>query len=262
MEKLSVASGYSDVTNSKIIGPMAVGCLTKYSHAFHGLCLLAMYCSGNQDGSLQCPSCKTFYGEKTGTWPRGKMDVFKFQLSLTGHEDCRMILIVYTIPHSIQGPKYPNPRKLFTARGFPHQCYLPDYAEGCKVLELLKVAWKRRLIFTVGTSNTMGEADMVVWNEIHHKTETDCNITGYGYPNPNYLQNVLAELATQDVTKDCLEQQWPTLLAGPAPCVPQPCPCHECPILPIAARTVPQTDGQGIPLLRGCLWHGACSTSG
>lgn len=55
-----------------------------------------------QDGSLQCPSCKTIYGEKTGTQPQGKMEVFKFQVSLPGHEDCGTILIVYNIPHGIQ----------------------------------------------------------------------------------------------------------------------------------------------------------------
>lgn len=48
MEKLSAASGYSDVTDSKAIGPLAVGRLTKCSHAFHLLCLLAMYCNGNK----------------------------------------------------------------------------------------------------------------------------------------------------------------------------------------------------------------------
>ncbi|XP_058894131.1 probable E3 ubiquitin-protein ligase DTX2 isoform X3 [Kogia breviceps] len=207
MEKLSMASGYSDATDSKTFGPVAVGRLAKCSHAFHLLCLLAMYCNGNKDGSLQCPSCKTIYGEKTGTQPRGKMEVFTFQVSLPGHEDCGTILIVYNIPHGIQGPEHPNPGKPFTARGFPRQCYLPDNAQGRKVLELLKVAWKRRLIFTVGTSSTTGETDTVVWNEIHHKTEMDRNVTGHGYPDPNYLQNVLAELAAQGVTEDCLELQ-------------------------------------------------------
>nr|XP_004666335.1 probable E3 ubiquitin-protein ligase DTX2 isoform X2 [Jaculus jaculus] len=207
MEKLSVASGYSDVADSETLGPMAVGRLTKCSHAFHLLCLLAMYCNGNKDGSLQCPSCKTIYGEKTGTQPRGKMEVFQFHVSLPGHEDCGTILIVYNIPHGIQGPEHPSPGKPFTARGFPRRCYLPDNAQGRKVLELLKVAWKRRLIFTVGTSSTTGETDTVVWNEIHHKTEMDRNLTGHGYPDPNYLQNVMAELAAQGVTEDCLQQQ-------------------------------------------------------
>ena len=48
MEKLSVVSGYSDVTDSKTIGPMAVGRLAKCSHTFHLLCLLAMYYNGNK----------------------------------------------------------------------------------------------------------------------------------------------------------------------------------------------------------------------
>uniref|UniRef100_G1DFZ1 E3 ubiquitin-protein ligase n=1 Tax=Capra hircus TaxID=9925 RepID=G1DFZ1_CAPHI len=207
MENLSVASGYTDVTDSKTIGPAAVGCLAKCGHTFHLLCLLAMYCNGNKDGSWQCPSCKTNDGEKTGTQPRGKMEVFTFQMSLPGPEDCGTILIVYNIPHGIQGPEHPNPGKPFTARGFPRQCYLPNNAQGRKVLELLKGAWKRRLIFTVGTSSTTGETDTGVWNETPHKTEMDRNVTGHGYPDPNYLQNVLAELAAQGVTEDCLEQQ-------------------------------------------------------
>lgn len=74
-----------------------------------------------------------------------------------------------------------------------------------KVLELLKVAWMRRLIFTVGTSSTTGEPNTVVWNGIHHKTEMMSNLSGHGYPDPNYLDNVLSELASQGVIEDCLK---------------------------------------------------------
>lgn len=41
--------------------------------------------------------------------------------------------------------------------------------------------------------------DTVVWNEIHHKTEPFSNISGHGYPDPNYLDNVLKELSIQGV---------------------------------------------------------------
>ena len=64
---------------------------------------------------------------------------------------------------------------------------------------MLKIAWDRRLTFTIGTSVTSGAADTVVWNEIHHKTEAHGNYTGHGYPDNNYLDNVLAELAAQGV---------------------------------------------------------------
>ncbi|XP_063154240.1 probable E3 ubiquitin-protein ligase DTX2 isoform X1 [Candoia aspera] len=204
MEKLGAPSGYSDTSESKTIQPGSVGRLAKCTHAFHLLCVLAMYTSGNKDGSLQCPSCKAIYGEKTGTQPSGKMDVYQLSESLPGHENCGSIQIAYCINKGIQGPEHPNPGLPYTARGFPRYCYLPDNEKGRKVLELLKVAWRRRLIFTVGTSSTTGESNTVVWNEIHHKTEMTSNVSGHGYPDPNYLDNVLAELAAQGVTEDCL----------------------------------------------------------
>ncbi|XP_015735993.1 probable E3 ubiquitin-protein ligase DTX2 isoform X2 [Coturnix japonica] len=206
MEKLASPSGYSDACECRTIKPEMVGRLTNCQHSFHMLCVLAMYSNGNKDGSLQCPSCKTIYGEKTGTQPKGKMEVSTFPQSLPGHRDCGTIQIVYHISRGIQGPEHPNPGMPYTARGFPRYCYLPDNDKGRKVLELLKVAWNRRLIFTVGTSNTTGESNTVVWNEIHHKTEMDTNLSGHGYPDPNYLDNVLAELAAQGVTEDCLRK--------------------------------------------------------
>jgi len=63
------------------------------------------------------------------------------------------------------------------------------------------IAWRRRLTFTVGTSVTTGEANTVVWNEIHHKTDIN-NVHGHGYPDPNYLTNVIAELSSQGVVED------------------------------------------------------------
>ncbi|XP_042686006.1 probable E3 ubiquitin-protein ligase DTX2 isoform X4 [Centrocercus urophasianus] len=206
MEKLASPSGYSDACECRTIKAEMVGRMTNCQHSFHMLCVLAMYSNGNKDGSLQCPSCKTIYGEKTGTQPKGKMEVSTFPQSLPGHRDCGTIQIVYHISRGIQGPEHPNPGMPYTARGFPRYCYLPDNEKGRKVLELLKVAWNRRLIFTVGTSSTTGESNTVVWNEIHHKTEMDTNLSGHGYPDPNYLDNVLAELAAQGVTEDCLRK--------------------------------------------------------
>uniref|UniRef100_A0A8D0KXR6 E3 ubiquitin-protein ligase n=1 Tax=Strix occidentalis caurina TaxID=311401 RepID=A0A8D0KXR6_STROC len=187
------------------IKPELVGKLGKCGHMYHLLCLLAMYNNGNKDGSLQCPTCKAIYGEKTGTQPPGKMEFHLIPHSLPGYTDSKTIRIVYDIPTGIQGPEHPNPGKKFTARGFPRHCYLPDNEKGRKVLKLLIVAWDRRLIFTIGTSNTTGESDTVVWNEIHHKTEFGSNLTGHGYPDPNYLDNVLAELLAQGVSEATLK---------------------------------------------------------
>lgn len=205
MERLSSASGYEGVLSCKSIKPELVGKLGKCGHLYHLLCLVAMYNNGNKDGSLQCPTCKAIYGEKTGTQPPGKMEYHIIPHSLPGHSDIKTIRIVYDIPAGVQTTEHPNPGKKYSARGFPRHCYLPDNEKGRKVLKLLITAWDRRLIFTIGTSSTTGESDTVVWNEIHHKTEFGSNLTGHGYPDPKYLDNVMRELEAQGVGEDNLK---------------------------------------------------------
>uniref|UniRef100_A0A8C3AHH2 E3 ubiquitin-protein ligase n=1 Tax=Cyclopterus lumpus TaxID=8103 RepID=A0A8C3AHH2_CYCLU len=202
MEPLGGPSGYKGPG----VGPMSraesVGRLAQCGHQYHFQCLVAMYNNGNKDGSLQCPTCKTIYGVKTGNQPAGKMEYHVIPHSLPGHPDCKTIRIIYNIPPGLQGPEHPNPGKPFTARGFPRHCYLPDSEKGRKVLRLLLIAWDRRLIFSVGTSSTTGESDTVIWNEVHHKTEFGSNLTGHGFPDPGHLDNVLEELRAQGITEE------------------------------------------------------------
>ncbi|KAI4879718.1 hypothetical protein NFI96_013872, partial [Prochilodus magdalenae] len=238
MEALAGPSGYKGPGVGGISRAESVGRLSQCGHQYHLQCLVAMYNNGNKDGSLQCPTCKTIYGVKTGNQPPGKMEYHVIPHSLPGHPDCKTIRIIYNIPPGIQarlyyirqsqklscvqlqtkhymsrnrvliyfkGPEHPNPGKPFTARGFPRHCYLPDSEKGRLVLKLLLVAWDRRLIFSVGTSSTTGEADTVIWNEVHHKTEFGSNLTGHGYPDSGHLDNVLEELRVQGITEeDCL----------------------------------------------------------
>ncbi|KAI8505248.1 E3 ubiquitin-protein ligase dtx1 [Branchiostoma belcheri] len=196
-ENLRGPSGYDATDN---MAPTMVTKLQHCNHVFHGVCLLAMYNSGSKDGSLQCPTCKMIYGEKCGNQPPGTMDYHVIPYPLPSYVDCHTIRIIYTIPHGIQGAEHPTPGKKYTARGFPRLCYLPDTEKGRRVLLLLIKAWERRLIFTIGRSTTTGEDNTVTWNEIHHKTEFGSNVTGHGYPDPEYLDNVIAELAAHGVT--------------------------------------------------------------
>ncbi|KAM8841961.1 E3 ubiquitin-protein ligase DTX4-like isoform 1-T1 [Synchiropus picturatus] len=202
MEPLAGPSGYKGPGVGAVSRAESVGRLAQCGHQYHFQCLVAMYNNGNKDGSLQCPTCKTIYGVKTGNQPAGKMEYHVIPHSLPGHPDCKTIRIIYNIPPGIQGPEHPNPGKPFTARGFPRHCYLPDSEKGRKVLRLLLVAWDRRLIFSVGTSSTTGESDTVIWNEVHHKTEFGSNLTGHGFPDPGHLDNVLEELRAQGITED------------------------------------------------------------
>ncbi|KAL7889834.1 hypothetical protein AOLI_G00020920 [Acnodon oligacanthus] len=202
MEALTGPSGYKGPGVGGVSRAESVGRLAQCGHQYHLQCLVAMYNNGNKDGSLQCPTCKTIYGVKTGNQPPGKMEYHVIPHSLPGHPDYKTIRIIYNIPPGIQSPEHPNPGKPFTARGFPRHCYLPDSEKGRKVLRLLLVAWDRRLIFSVGTSSTTGESDTVIWNEVHHKTEFGSNLTGHGYPDPGYLDNVLEELKAQGITEE------------------------------------------------------------
>ena len=105
--------------------------------------------------------------------------------------------------------------------GFPRIAYLPNNDAGQKILRLLKRAFDQRLVFTVGTSSTTGNAqnvalslmnpltnyflrvgmgDCVIWNDIHHKTSLRPH-AAHGYPDPGYLANIEAELAQHGITE-------------------------------------------------------------
>lgn len=94
MEALGGPSGYK--------GGDFIGRLAQCGHQYHLQCLVAMYNNGNKDGSLQCPTCKTIYGVKTGNQPPGKMEYHVIPHSLPGHPDCKTIRIIYNIPPGIQ----------------------------------------------------------------------------------------------------------------------------------------------------------------
>jgi deltex-like protein len=144
---------------------------------------------------VQCPTCKQIYGVKQGDCPPGTMTYRLINRSLSGYEDCHTIEITYDIRSGTQdGVAY-------VVHGFPRNGYLPHNDKGLQVLTLLAKAWERRLTFTVGTSVTTGMSNVVVWNEIHHKTSM-VDVHGHGYPDPKYLDNVLGELTSQGITDD------------------------------------------------------------
>ena len=66
--------------------------------------------------------------------------------------------------------EHPNPGRRFG--GTVRVAFLPDSAEGREVCALLGQAFDARLVFTIGRSMTTGMDNVVVWNDIHHKTQT------------------------------------------------------------------------------------------
>lgn len=196
------SSGFSD-DEDQVSGFHGNGVvsLSLCNHMFHAACIRSMIKTTPQ--FLECPNCKTIHGEKRGTQPDGKMKITILPQPLPGYRGVGTIQITYCINDGIQGPEHPHPGRPYRAIGFPRTAYLPNNQKGKKVLGLLQEAFDRKLIFTIGTSVTTGIQDAVTWNEIHHKTEWT-NATGHGYPDPNYLDNVLTELAVQGVTESTL----------------------------------------------------------
>ena len=68
--------------------------------------------------------------------------------------------------------------------------YIPDTEEGREVLALLVTSFRRKLTFTVGFSVVRGRDNCIVWNGVHHKTNTHGGSTRYGWPDATYFNRV------------------------------------------------------------------------
>jgi deltex-like protein len=161
-------------------------------HFFH------IECIGNLikgKTNFKCPNCSRIYGILTGNMPDGTFGAHVASSpKCSGFEKCNTIIIKYHFPN---GPGY---------TGTSRTSYLPNNKEGREVLALLKVAFDRKLTFTVGTSVTTGKKNTVVWNGIHHKTSTSGGPTCFGYPDNTYFNRVKEELASKGVTQESIDR--------------------------------------------------------
>jgi deltex-like protein len=159
---------------------MIQGC----NHVFHGHCI-------ERSLSLEpkCPICRLPVGEPKGRSPSGTMSIELTKKNFPGAastcEKVKAISITYHIPSGTQLPYHENPGTSY--EGTTREAYLPDSANGRRLLTRLKYAWTHGLTFRVGTSLTTGQHNVVTWTSIHHKT---CLNGGpYGFPDANYITN-------------------------------------------------------------------------
>ncbi|XP_055371164.1 protein deltex [Condylostylus longicornis] len=166
--------------------------LSRCQHLMHLQCLNEMIINQqkeiNKNLYIECPVCGIVYGEKIGNQPPGTMSWVIIPKSLPGHEGQNTIQIVYNIASGVQTEEHPHPGRAFFAVGFPRICYLPDCPLGRKVLRFLKIAFDRRLLFSIGRSATTGREDVVIWNSVDHKTQFNM------FPDPTYLQRCMQQL--------------------------------------------------------------------
>lgn len=174
--------------------------LSKCNHKFHKKCVKqAFTCL-----QAQCPVCKKWYGVPRGNQPLGgKMNVTLQPGKLPGYPDVNdYIKIHYLIPGGVQTRDHLRPGVPFS--GTSRYAFLPNTPEGFLVLQLLRLAFRYRLIFTVGDSVTTGAKNVVVWNNIHHKTTLHGG--PFGFPDSTYLDRVMEELTNVGITKELLQQ--------------------------------------------------------
>ncbi|XP_068191020.1 probable E3 ubiquitin-protein ligase DTX3 [Antennarius striatus] len=165
------------------------------SHSFCSECIDSVF-----KFKPACPVCNTYHGEYTGNQPEGTMTETRSWLHVPGYEHCGSIVIQYSFPAGIQGPDHPNPGKRYSSTY--RVAFLPACEEGEKVLRLLRKAFDRRLVFTVGRSVTTGLNNVITWNDIHHKTNMYGGPQCFGYPDPDYLLRVQEELRLKGVMED------------------------------------------------------------
>ncbi|KJH42544.1 zinc finger, C3HC4 type [Dictyocaulus viviparus] len=173
------------------------------AHQYHAECFAEYLRS---PGSKKwCLLCRQYFELPLGDQPNGaQMFIRKnHSLKLPGHEDSSFTYeILYKVANGVQEASHPRPGKPFT--GTRRKAYVPGTPDGSKVLRLLKFAFERRLIFTVGDSLTTGKRDVVVWNNIHHKTNVHGGPQNYGFPDPEYLRRVREDLTAMGIYDEML----------------------------------------------------------
>ncbi|XP_052083398.1 uncharacterized protein LOC127720696 [Mytilus californianus] len=145
-----------------------------------------------------CPTCGSIQGVVTGNQPPGTMKISRRFSHLAGYPECGRIEIEYIIDSGRQGPEHIEEGRRF--EGIRRIGYLPDNRKGQLVAKMLRVAFDRKLVFTIGDSRTTGKQGVVTWNDIHHKTNPK-PYEQFGYPDDTYLDRVIDELSAKGVTE-------------------------------------------------------------
>ena len=197
------------------------------NHQFHIECAKQIILNQPSDKYFECPVCKNIQGVKMGNQPdNGEMSITKENFDLPGYkkswslrkdnsngntqyistfEPCQGTIVVqYKFKDGIQNDLHPNPGSAFHAHSFPRKAYFPATPEGIKIVGMLRLAFDRKLVFTIGASATTGRDNVIVWNGIHHKTKIAD--AAYGYPDPQYLQRVKEELRCFGITEKDLQE--------------------------------------------------------
>ena len=159
--------------------------LSKCNHKVHVDCLSWLRNEGKM--FLNCPICGTLII----TWGNQPFDMTMetaiLDTELPGFQGVKTIQIKYLVENGIQTQSHPSPGKPYYAKDFPKYAFLPVTEAGIEILDLLKEAFRRGLVFTV-------DQNCVTWADISHKTLIKDNGGRLGYPDDSYFSLVRKQL--------------------------------------------------------------------
>ena len=166
-------------------------------HFYHIECLSNFI---QEKTGFKCAICQKIYGIIEGNMPTGTMKAYlNDNTHCSGYQNLGTIVINYNINKGNHNGK--------PFSGTSRRNYIPNTEKGRILLGLLKIAFDRKLTFTIGTSVTTGVQNTVIWNGIHHKSSLSGGAVNYGYPDPTYFNRVCEELASKGVNKDDYDEK-------------------------------------------------------
>ncbi|CAK0805813.1 unnamed protein product [Prorocentrum cordatum] len=157
-------------------------------HPFHEGCLQQWF-----EERRSCPACKRRFGHIIGRQPDVGTMAWRLdsRTRLAGHPDSFTIVMTFRFPSGRDpaGQQY---------RGRTQHAYLPHDERGKLLLELLRLAFRRRVLFDLRVSAT----DAKYWPafNIHLKTATTGGPESFGFPDDGYFQRATEELRENGVT--------------------------------------------------------------
>lgn len=155
-------------------------------HTYHRDCLEHWF-----KQKRRCPQCMRNYGKIFGSQPSvGTMEWGVEQFSLPGLHLRETIVVAFDFPPGVDRSQQSYDRRRA-------KCYLPGNFQGAILLELYKVAFRRCVMFGMGTSMTLGTYRPTF--NIHIKTNSRKADDTHGFPDPEYYFRSLEELRINGV---------------------------------------------------------------
>jgi deltex-like protein len=172
----------------------------KPGHYFHAQCVSAALAGKNQ-----CPNCTISCGTIIGPQPPGYLFVdHSKKTQCGGYPGSGCIIMRFEFPDGIQTSQHQNPGCAY--RRDTRNAYLPNTKEGRGIFCLTRLAFKRKLLFTVGRSLSSQRDNQVIFQSIHLKTQLKGGKEGHGYPDNGYFDRFSDECATKGVVPEMLSE--------------------------------------------------------